>query len=65
VAIAAYEQWLETEDANLGDLLDTAMRDLAAGFANSLTGPAAVLDYWHLVPISERKDDGHPPDASR
>jgi mycofactocin system transcriptional regulator len=53
VAIAAYEQWLETEDANLGDLLDTAMRDLAAGFANSLTGSAAVLDYWHLVPISE------------
>jgi mycofactocin system transcriptional regulator len=33
VAIAAYEQWLAQPDANLGELLDNAMRDLAAGFA--------------------------------
>ncbi len=47
VAVAAYEQWLETDDTDLACLLDTAMRDLAAGFANSLTarqGPAEVLD---------------------
>ncbi len=36
VAVAAYEQWLQTEDADLGDLLDTAMRQLGAAFANSL-----------------------------
>lgn len=33
VAIAAYEQWLTQADASLGRLLDTAMRELAAGFA--------------------------------
>lgn len=38
VAVAAYEQWLETADADLVWLLDTALRDLAAGFANILTG---------------------------
>lgn len=37
VAVAAYEQWLETDDANLSDLLDRAMRELAAAFAD---GPA-------------------------
>src|SRR6267154_5072751 len=36
VAVAAYEQWLETDDADLGDLLDSAMRELAAAFADSL-----------------------------
>jgi TetR/AcrR family transcriptional regulator, regulator of mycofactocin system len=36
VAVAAYEQWLETEDAELSDLLDRAMRELAAAF-----GPGA------------------------
>jgi TetR/AcrR family transcriptional regulator, regulator of mycofactocin system len=36
VSIAAYEQWLETEDADLGELLDAAMRQLAAAFGNRL-----------------------------
>jgi TetR/AcrR family transcriptional regulator, regulator of mycofactocin system len=36
VAVAAYEQWLETDDADLGELLDTAMRELAAAFADAL-----------------------------
>jgi TetR/AcrR family transcriptional regulator, regulator of mycofactocin system len=36
VAIAAYEQWLETEDADLGELLDAAMRELGAAFGNRL-----------------------------
>jgi mycofactocin system transcriptional regulator len=35
VAVAAYEQWLETDDADLGGLLDTAMRQLATAFADS------------------------------
>jgi mycofactocin system transcriptional regulator len=47
VAVAAYEQWLETDDADLVWLLDTAMRDLAAGFANSLTGPAPATPATH------------------
>jgi mycofactocin system transcriptional regulator len=33
VAVAAYEQWLETDGADLGAMLDTAMRQLAAAFA--------------------------------
>ena len=33
VAIAAYEQWLDDEAADLGVLLDSAMRELAAAFA--------------------------------
>jgi TetR/AcrR family transcriptional regulator, regulator of mycofactocin system len=37
VAVAAYEQWLGTEDAELSDLLDRAMRELAAAF-----GPGAA-----------------------
>jgi mycofactocin system transcriptional regulator len=32
VAVAAYEQWLDDEDADLGTLLDTAMRELAMAF---------------------------------
>jgi TetR/AcrR family transcriptional regulator, regulator of mycofactocin system len=36
VAIAAYEQWLQTEDADLGELLDAAMRQLDAAFGNRL-----------------------------
>ena len=32
VAVAAYEQWLETGDAELSQLLDRAMRELAAAF---------------------------------
>jgi mycofactocin system transcriptional regulator len=40
VAVAAYEQWLETDDADLGGLLDRAMRELAAAFASSLADPA-------------------------
>jgi len=39
VAVAAYEQWLETDDADLSGLLDRAMRELAAAFADSLPGP--------------------------
>jgi TetR/AcrR family transcriptional regulator, regulator of mycofactocin system len=35
VAVAAYEQWLESDDADLTDLLDRAMRELAAAFADS------------------------------
>jgi TetR/AcrR family transcriptional regulator, regulator of mycofactocin system len=41
VAVAAYEQWLEADDADLGDLLDSAMRELAAAFADSLPGRVA------------------------
>ncbi|HTZ26122.1 MAG TPA: mycofactocin system transcriptional regulator [Streptosporangiaceae bacterium] len=37
VAIAAYEQWLEADDADLSDLMDGAMRELAAAFDG---GPA-------------------------
>ena len=38
VAIAAYEQWLDDCDADLGALLDSAMRQLAAAFeGGSLT----------------------------
>ena len=33
VAVAAYEQWLDDEDAELGLLLDAAMRQLGAAFA--------------------------------
>jgi TetR/AcrR family transcriptional regulator, regulator of mycofactocin system len=32
VAVAAYEQWLESEGAELSELLDRAMRELAAAF---------------------------------
>jgi len=35
VAIAAYEQWLDDEDADLGTLLDSAMHELAAAFGGS------------------------------
>jgi mycofactocin system transcriptional regulator len=35
VAIAAYEQWLRHEDADLIHLLDTAMRELASTFSAS------------------------------
>src|SRR5262249_56184302 len=40
VAVAAYEQWLETRYAHLTDLLDRAMRELGGAFAGS---PAAPL----------------------
>jgi TetR/AcrR family transcriptional regulator, regulator of mycofactocin system len=36
VAIAAYEQWLEAEGADLRDLLDSAMRQAAAAFGGGL-----------------------------
>jgi len=36
VAIAAYEQWLEAEDADVRDLLDSAMREVAAAFGGGL-----------------------------
>jgi len=36
VAVAGYEQWLEADDADLSELLDGAMRELAAAFADSL-----------------------------
>jgi TetR/AcrR family transcriptional regulator, regulator of mycofactocin system len=35
VAIAAYEQWLETDSADLAALLDTAMRELQSAFTNT------------------------------
>ena len=35
VAVAAYEQWLQAEDADLGDLLDAAMRQPGAAFGDS------------------------------
>jgi len=36
VAVAAYEQWLDDCDADLGVLLDSAMRELGAAFAGRL-----------------------------
>jgi TetR/AcrR family transcriptional regulator, regulator of mycofactocin system len=42
VAIAAYEQWLETEDADLGRLLDAAMRQVDAAFGNRLAPAQAT-----------------------
>jgi TetR/AcrR family transcriptional regulator, regulator of mycofactocin system len=33
VAVAAYEQWLESDDAELSELLDRAMRELAAAIS--------------------------------
>ncbi|HYB17952.1 MAG TPA: mycofactocin system transcriptional regulator [Streptosporangiaceae bacterium] len=36
VAVAAYQQWLDDEDADLGGLLDAAMRQLGAAFADDL-----------------------------
>ncbi|WP_250291641.1 mycofactocin system transcriptional regulator [Frankia sp. CiP1_Cm_nod1] len=44
VAIAAYEQWLRHEDLELTELLDAAMRELAAGFAGTVEGPPAVRE---------------------
>jgi mycofactocin system transcriptional regulator len=41
VAVAAYEQWLETDNADLGYLLDRGMRELAAAFAKDLATPAS------------------------
>ncbi|MEU6265592.1 mycofactocin system transcriptional regulator [Saccharopolyspora shandongensis] len=32
VAVAAYEKWLDSEGSDLSELLDAAMRELAAGF---------------------------------
>jgi TetR/AcrR family transcriptional regulator, regulator of mycofactocin system len=42
VAIAAYEQWLETEHADLGELLDAAMRQVDAAFGNRLVPAQAA-----------------------
>jgi len=39
VAVAAYEQWLESDGAELSELLDRAMRELAAAFG---PGPSAA-----------------------
>jgi TetR/AcrR family transcriptional regulator, regulator of mycofactocin system len=36
VAVAAYEQWLEADDADLSDLMDSAMRQLAAAFDDGM-----------------------------
>jgi mycofactocin system transcriptional regulator len=42
VAIAAYQRWLDDEDADLGVLLDAAVRELGAAFTGTGTGlPAA------------------------
>jgi TetR/AcrR family transcriptional regulator, regulator of mycofactocin system len=35
VAVAAYERWLDDPAADLGELLDNAMRELAAAFADT------------------------------
>jgi mycofactocin system transcriptional regulator len=49
VAVAAYEQWLDDENAELGTLLDLAMRHLAAAFtapehpATQAAPPASVV----------------------
>jgi TetR/AcrR family transcriptional regulator, regulator of mycofactocin system len=45
VAIAAYEQWLETDEADLSDLMDSAMRQLAAAFGDGLApaDPGAAI----------------------
>jgi TetR/AcrR family transcriptional regulator, regulator of mycofactocin system len=40
VAVAAYEQWLDDETADLGCLLDSAVRQVSAAFAEG-PGPAA------------------------
>jgi TetR/AcrR family transcriptional regulator, regulator of mycofactocin system len=36
VALAAYEQWLDDPAADLGELLDSAMRQLGAAFAGTI-----------------------------
>jgi TetR/AcrR family transcriptional regulator, regulator of mycofactocin system len=43
VAIAAYEQWLETDAADLSELMDSAMRQLAAAFADGQPSSPAVV----------------------
>jgi TetR/AcrR family transcriptional regulator, regulator of mycofactocin system len=46
VAIAAYEQWLESDDAGLSDIMDSAMRQLVAaldgGLAHADPGAAST-----------------------
>ncbi|MEV5903231.1 mycofactocin system transcriptional regulator [Streptomyces sp. NPDC052127] len=37
--VAGYEQWLTDEDADLGDLLELAVRQLAAGFGDPALRP--------------------------
>jgi TetR/AcrR family transcriptional regulator, regulator of mycofactocin system len=37
VAVAAYEQWLDDEDADLGTLLDSAVRELGAAFTDDVS----------------------------
>ncbi len=36
VAIAAYEEWLETNETDLSELMDSAMRQLSAAFGDGL-----------------------------
>jgi TetR/AcrR family transcriptional regulator, regulator of mycofactocin system len=43
VAVAAYEQWLDDETADLGRLLDSAVRQVSAAFAEG-PGPAAAAE---------------------
>jgi TetR/AcrR family transcriptional regulator, regulator of mycofactocin system len=53
VAIAAYEQWLDDENAELGTLLDLAMRHLAGAFArpeHPATSSAAAAPAVELEP---------------
>jgi TetR/AcrR family transcriptional regulator, regulator of mycofactocin system len=49
VAVAAYEQWLDDENADLGALLDAAMRQLGAAFATQNIPPASS---WPPSPAS-------------
>jgi TetR/AcrR family transcriptional regulator, regulator of mycofactocin system len=52
VAVAAYEQWLQTEDADLGRLLDTAMRQLGAAFSNGLAPAPEAATAEAPTPLS-------------
>jgi TetR/AcrR family transcriptional regulator, regulator of mycofactocin system len=57
VAIAAYEQWLLTEDADLTALLDAGMRGLARAFAAAAPLTAAPLPAGPLPPGRHQADD--------
>jgi TetR/AcrR family transcriptional regulator, regulator of mycofactocin system len=49
VALAAYEHWLEASDADLGELLEGAMRQLDAAFGNDL----AALAIGRMAPEAD------------
>jgi hypothetical protein len=43
-SVAAYEQWLITAGADLAELIDTAFRDLARGFADRERAASVATD---------------------